>query len=151
MPKPPHGVLLGCRVHESVAARLVLGTDDYAPATLPALISVEPYSPDASAGGSPVVGPDVIARLTARDDDWYARQERIWDFVLLRRIAYFAAVAATIGLLTMPLWVHGWPYPEGQDGRAVMQRLTSWSQYVPVAWLKPWMLRNGARRSCDTE
>ena len=139
LPKPPHGVLLGCRVHESVAARLVLGTDDYAPATLPALISVEPYSPDASAGGSPVVGPDVIARLTARDDDWYARQERIWDFVLLRRIAYFAAVAATIGLLTMPLWVHGWPYPEGQDGRAVMQRLTSWSQYVPVAWLKPWI------------
>jgi uncharacterized protein (DUF2235 family) len=139
LPKPPHGVLLGCRVHESVVARLVEGTDDYAPATFPADISIEPYSQGAKRGGNPIVDPAVIARLTARDDRWYDRQERIWDFVLFRRIAYFAAVAATVALVSMPLWVDNWPLPREQDGRAVMQRLTSWSQYVPVAWLNPWI------------
>jgi uncharacterized protein (DUF2235 family) len=139
LPKPPHGVLLGCRVHESVLARLVEGTDDYAPATFPAQVSLEPYSRGARRGGNPIVGAALMSRLTARDDDWYDRQERIWDFVLFRRIAYFLAVTVTVALVSLPLWVDSWPYPRRQDARAVMQRLTSWSEYVPVSWAQPWI------------
>jgi len=37
------------------------------------------------------------------------------------------------------MWAESIPYPVSQDGRAVMQRLTSWSQFVPVEWLRPWV------------
>ena len=140
LPKPPHGLLLECRVHESVVARLLDGTDDYAPATLPPDIEIEPYSRGLHReGGNPTVTGAIATRLSACDMDWYCRQERIWDYVLWRRMAYFTTILLTLLLLAMPLWVEGAAYPTGQDGRAVMQRLTSWSQYVPVSWLAPWI------------
>lgn len=139
LPKPPHGVLLGCRVHESVIARLVEGTDDYAPAGLPAQISVEPYFPKAKNGGNSIVPQLIIDQLSKRDDAWYAHQEGIWDYVLFRRVVYFATVLLTFALVAMPLWAEIWLWPKGEYWRTVLQRLTSWSKYVPVDWLRPWI------------
>ncbi|HUQ12703.1 MAG TPA: DUF2235 domain-containing protein [Novosphingobium sp.] len=139
-PKPPHGVLLGCQVHQSVIARLVEGTDDYAPATFPPRIEIEPYSHGIlRMGGNPIVDPALVEALEHRNDDWYARQERIWDFVLWRRLAYFAAVAATILFVAMPIWVDAFPEPDLTDNREVMERLTGWSRYAAPSWLMPWI------------
>ena len=135
-PKPPHGLLLGCRVHESVIARLKDGTDDYAPATLPPQISVEPYSKTARVKG---VKKSLLNQLSVRNDEWYACQERIWDFVFWRRVVYFAAATATFLFATLPWWVNSIPYPATADGRAVMVRMTSWSRYVPIEPARPWI------------
>lgn len=140
LPKPPHGLLMSCRVHESVIARLVGGTDDYAPITLPPKIEVKPYSKGLQRiGGHPVVDPAARARLTQRDRPWYDLQERNWDLVLWRRFTYFATIVATALLVAMPLWAEAWPFPRTQANRAIMQRLTSWSQYAPIDWLQPWI------------
>ena len=50
-----------------------------------------------------------------------------------------AAPSRAAALASLPLWVDFWLLPDDPDGRAVMQRLTSWSRYVPVAWLRPWI------------
>ena len=146
LPKPPHGLLLGCRVHESVVARLYEGTDDYAPAILPPLITIEPFSANArrgstvAAGVQPTIVPaELLYRLSKRADDWYTRQERIWDFVFWRRIAYFGAAIATFLLATLPLWANVFPYPATADGRSVLVRLSSWNDYLPVDLVRPWI------------
>lgn len=137
-PAPPHGLLLECRVHESVAARLVAGTDDYAPIGLPPRVSIEPY-PENLTGGHPVVDPSVCNRLRTSDRDWYERQERIWDAVFRRRQLYFATIAVTLALVSMPLWAGLLPMPSSPDNRGIMQRLTSWSAHVPVGPTRPWI------------
>ncbi len=139
LPKPPHGLLMGCRIHESVVARLVDGTDDYAPIVLPPQVSIEPYSRHLT-GGNHVVDQELAARLQQRDDAWYDRQERIWDTVFWRRAFYFLAVAATLVFVSLPAWIHTVPFPDTSAERAVVQRFVSWRHNVPTGYAEPWLV-----------
>ena len=102
------GLLLDCKVHESVVARIVAGTDDYAPITLPAQFGiVPPNTPQANQ--IPVVSDAVRKRLA--DAKLMAaraqRQSTLYDKVWWRRVLYFASVLVTLQLFAMPFssWV----------------------------------------------
>lgn len=126
------GLLLHARIHESVIARIVSGTDNYAPINLPALFEVEPPLPRNGGNAPPLIGPELRALLgiaepgqkvpperAKRARDRHARQEVIWDWVWARRVVYFLTLFLTIGLVAMPLWVNAAPpAPLFTDGRA---------------------------------
>jgi uncharacterized protein (DUF2235 family) len=130
----PRGLLLNTRVHESVIARIATGTDKYAPLSLPAQFRVIPagrlaeQQPQA-VGGARNLGPRELDALRRKANrlvrkalsDRLARPavaaaraeglERVWNYVWLRRGAYFLALAITFLLVTMPLWVGAAPEP----------------------------------------
>lgn len=111
-------------VHESVAARIVHGTDRYAPITLPARIRIVPpkaggeTAPQADSETQGVPAPDeqtppmLRPELHDRFEDAefgaerVAKMEKVWDLVWRRRIAYFVTLGLTLLLVCLPLWVH---------------------------------------------
>lgn len=130
------GLLLSVKVHESVLNRIASGTDRYAPITLPGVFKIippddqgenvaqadsqTPGAPRDSGGARPLLDRRVAARLTtpsaaaARD----ATMESVWDRVWARRIIYFATLAATLLLLSLPVLVGVLPRaPILTDGR----------------------------------
>jgi uncharacterized protein (DUF2235 family) len=140
--EPPHGQLLECRIHESVITRIASGTDDYAPLTLPPKIAIERFSSGIGKnGGQASVDSTLLAHLEQRDVNWWRLQERIWNRVWLRRVAYFLAVLLTLVLVSLPVWIDN-PLtrePDANDGRWLIERLTSWSQFVVPDMLLPWV------------
>ena len=81
------------KIHESVFRRIAAGRDDYAPIVLP-----EHYV---------VVKEDGTLIASACEDPSQSRsrcadQERVWNLVWWRRIAYFATVGLTVLLLARP-------------------------------------------------
>lgn len=104
----PQGYLTSCKVHESVAARITSGTDDYAPIGLPDGFELV-HSPrfgaplydaakwrNVDAAGTIPPG----ATISPRAD----RQEAIWDWVFWRRLAYFVTVLLSLALALFPWW-----------------------------------------------
>lgn len=139
LPKPPHGVLLSCRVHASVVSRLVEATNGYAPPTLPPKIEIEPYSKSAEGvGGNPLVEPPLLAELPKMHWAWYKRQERLWDGIFWRRVLYFCCAIATVLLVTMPLWAQAASRLH-DGGQFAGARLTSWSAYNPFSYIAPYI------------
>lgn len=128
----PKGLLLRAKIHETVVARIVSGTDNYAPINLPAEFDVEPPLPPSGVNVPAlvgrqqrdrlgVVGPGEVASpaMLARAAERHQRQETIWDLVWLRRLVYFVTLFLTLGLAAMPLWVRfAPPAPFFTDGRA---------------------------------
>lgn len=128
----PKGLLLRAKIHETAIARIVSGTDNYAPINLPAAFDIEPPLPQGAANVPPlvdrrvrdrlgVVGPGEVASpdMLARAHDRHERQETIWDLVWARRVVYFVTLFLTLGLAAMPLWVRlAPPAPFFTDGRA---------------------------------
>jgi uncharacterized protein (DUF2235 family) len=126
------GLLLRAKIHETVIARIISGTDNYAPINLPAAFDIEPPLPQGAANVPPlvdrrvrdrlgVVGPGEVASpdMLARAHDRHERQETIWDLVWARRVVYFVTLFLTLGLAAMPLWVRfAPPAPFFTDGRA---------------------------------
>lgn len=151
--QPPHGQLLECRVHESVIARIVNGTDDYAPLTLPPKIAIERFSGGIGTnGGQASVDPTLRAHLEQRDLNWWRLQERIWNRVWWRRVVYFLAVLLTLVWVSLPAWIDNplMREPDDSDGRWLIERLTSWSQPVVPDMFLPWVraLEINAYLSC---
>jgi uncharacterized protein (DUF2235 family) len=122
------------KVHESVIARIQDGTDSYAPIVLPAHFRIVP--PGSGGENQPQAdseaadeGPGCALRRSGRPlpllsgettrrfsdvelaRDRSAAIERLWNLVLIRRITYFATVAATMALVSMPLWIDRAPAP----------------------------------------
>jgi uncharacterized protein (DUF2235 family) len=101
----PHGLLTKVRIHESVIARIVAGTDRYAPLALPQDFEViEATGPHARAS----LGQDDLDAFSAisaqRRAQRFALQEDAWNLVWSRRIVYFATVAASVALLALPFY-----------------------------------------------
>ena len=97
-----HGLLKRVLVHESALARIVSGTDNYAPAALPAT-----FIPMLAAGGygrSSLSTPNLrsLTRSVAERRNRFERQENQWDRVWRRRLLYFLTVFATLLLLLLP-------------------------------------------------
>ena len=134
---PPAGYLLSCKVHESVAARIALGTDDYAPIILPKKIEIVPFN--TTGGGNPRISADIKKSLETASEIWMARHEALYDKVWSRRLTYFGTVLVTFLLLTMPLYAQLLRYPSAADDRWVLERLTSWTHHLLPGFLQPWI------------
>ena len=119
--KRPLGFLKSVNIHESVAARIASGTDRYAPFTFPRRLNIVPpqqagetalqadsATPSVPAPESqparPMISPET-RRLLEDPAGGRARvraTEQVWDWVWHRRIIYFASLAATILLVSLP-------------------------------------------------
>lgn len=140
----PQGFLLSCKVHESVIARITSGADDYAPIGLPDRFEIVPQ---AAATEPPVCLYDWQAwkNIEAKGniDPRTGRsprgdhQERNWNDVFRRRMAYFATVALTILLLSLPLRI--WGPAIDTDDRWVWGRVTSALARLLPDFLDPWI------------
>jgi hypothetical protein len=82
-------------IHESVFQRIAMSDDGYAPIILNDVYQIVPSNrgPNPPAEWNP-------AQRTAN-------QERVWDWVWCRRVSYFASLAISVSLATMPLWRSG--------------------------------------------
>jgi uncharacterized protein (DUF2235 family) len=121
--KKERGILFDVKVHESVIARVVNGTDDYAPIVLPRRFTIVPPGPTSEAQPQAVSDAPAGCRrakmhsvshavLDARYRNRLARPgiidrlgceiEQAWNLVWYRRIVYFLTVIATILLLFLP-------------------------------------------------
>ena len=105
------------KIHESVFRRIQSGRDDYAPIVLPRIYEVVTAAPKKE--GSPETPQGAILRdqqnpfehptqAAARAVD----QERVWNFVWLRRGLYFSTVLVTSALLLGPALFEGKTLPE---------------------------------------
>jgi uncharacterized protein (DUF2235 family) len=84
------GLLTLVRVHESVVARILQGTDHYAPIVLPGNYEV------VGNGGITMPIPENHPERRA------ISQERVWDDVWRRRVNYFCTLIATAWILLLP-------------------------------------------------
>lgn len=138
----PQGLLLGCKPHESVIARIGAGTDNYAQIGLPEHLEIVEDANRASTlatmeGDSDAVVTNLLTPETASARA--QRQEAIWDFVWYRRLGYFVTVAGTILTVSFPLWMGR--FEEGapeQDSRWVLGIVLHWAADLVPGFAKPW-------------
>ncbi|WP_294196824.1 DUF2235 domain-containing protein [uncultured Sphingomonas sp.] len=161
------GLLTAARIHESALARIVRGTDRYAPITIPERFEIHPpqrageaaSQPTSGAGAAttaaiapaavvPLLSPQERALLLARKGNAArtAMMPGVWDLVWWRRVTYFATVLATAALASMPLW----PAPLGVeqwcgDSRCLLPGLFSPLKAVLPGALAPWIDRYSAQ------
>ncbi|WHO38094.1 DUF2235 domain-containing protein [Sphingobium sp. AP49] len=141
----PQGLLLSCKVHESVLERIGNGTDNYAPIVLPRDFDVVraagPTGPVEAQSGAPAISLDqAIANLRspgvaqARAE----RQENAWDDVWRRRAGYFAVLGLSMLLIAAPLYMHRFAIKPDTDARWVVDTLFAWiGNFVP-GFASPW-------------
>lgn len=120
------GLLTAARIHESALARIVRGTDRYAPITIPDRFEIHPpqrageNAPQPASGAdadhaAAAIAPGAVVPLLsgaeramlldpARNAAREAMMPRVWDVVWWQRIVYFAFIIVTVALLAMPLW-----------------------------------------------
>lgn len=99
---PPHGLLKHVSVHESVMARIMAGTDNYAPAALPKQFDIVAGSGPFS---TPLLTAADYATLALAEPHMALRhghQENAWDLVWRRRLLYFLTVGVTLLLVALP-------------------------------------------------
>ena len=130
------GLLRAVNVHESVVNRIAVGTDRYAPITLPGHFNIvppqehgenvpqadneTPAPPADTAAVKPLLDWRVVSRVrdeaagAARDE----ASESVWNLVWWRRIIYFATLTATLLLVALPAMLEMLPpAPVLDDGR----------------------------------
>jgi len=158
------GLLTKVVVHESVVARIATGTDGYAPIVLPAAYEVVPPRPSvsetsalATSGGNKAedAQPDKATPLLPDHvRDWLTpastaataqAMEGPWNYVLGRRMTYFATVILMILLVTMPWWVGGNFRQDANDlqlaldGRGLIGNLIRLPGGLLPGFLQPWV------------
>jgi uncharacterized protein (DUF2235 family) len=126
-------------IHESVFDRIDSGCNAYAPISLPAnyavvsrngkLTPLRPTTFETAAGA--------VAR--------YQAQEKLWNFVWLRRIAYFATLAATLHLVVFWLF-HNLNKEHEFDSyfRMISETVRATESFLPRAlhWWTDWYATN---------
>lgn len=95
------------KIHESVFTRIARGRDDYAPIVLPEHYAI------VTSSGQVLTAPQNPHESATQSRSRCADQERVWNLVWQRRIAYFATVIVTF-LLIVP------PFLFGIDGGGVL-------------------------------
>ena len=136
---PDRGLLTDVKVHESVIARIVSGTDRYAPIAIPDRFTVartasngfaQPYFPPATQ--IPTGDPAAQARRAALT-------ESAWDRVWSRRKIYYLTVLLSLALLVFPLLAGPNPLDDlCSDDRCFAARPIRWiGEFLPSA-LSPW-------------
>lgn len=136
---PDRGLLTDVKIHESVIARVVSGTDRYAPIAIPNRFTVvraagdgcaQPYFPPATA--IPIVDPAAQARRAALS-------ESAWDRVWSRRKIYYLTVLVSLALLSFPLLAGPNPLDDlCSDDRCFAARPIRWVGELLPSALSPW-------------
>jgi uncharacterized protein (DUF2235 family) len=121
-------------VHQSVFYRIAAGTDGYAPITLPKDFRVVDHWPDDA-----TIAADLRRNLAATAGPRADRQETLRDLVWWRRVFYFAIVAASVGLATMPFWLASAGERICSDSRCVLGTIFGWLRYVLPGFAEPWI------------
>lgn len=165
----PHerGLLTAARIHESVLARIVRGTDRYAPVAIPPTFEIHPPQRAGENAPQPASGADAaqavqvapgavvpllsnVERRVLLDPAGAAARAttmpRIWDRVWWRRVVYFATILATAMLASMPLW----NAPLGMerlcdDARCILPGLFSPLKAILPGAVAPWVDRYAAQ------
>jgi len=121
------------KIHESVFARVLNGTDSYAPITLPRTYDVVRANGDIVPGVVPVIGSETPG---AQETDVQAdlrceQQAQLWDLVWWRRIIYFVTLLFTLALIAIP-----WLFKPAQVDWGGWTQIFS---FVPdlLAWFLP--------------
>lgn len=145
--KPKHrlgqGLSQPIKLHESVVARILSGTDGYAPITVPAHFQVV-SSRDRGESAQPALPrPLDQVRAVVEHPEWQARraeaQYLIWDYVWWKRVCYFAVLACTVLLLAAPLTLGGQLEQIGDGGGGVLTQLAS-TPWVGLRRISPSLL-----------
>ena len=136
--KPPHGYLLSCKIHESVAARIAFGTDDYAPVVLPERVEIVPYSTGLTRGSSPHISPELRSDLETGNPIWSSHHETLYDLVWARRLAYFTTAVSSLALVATPAFAEAFMLPRTTDNRWLFERLSGWTKFFPD-FFQPWV------------
>lgn len=94
------------KIHESAFARIKARPEGYAPIVLPERYAVVMENGEIRAG--PYPGQPISAKPNPFEDGSQSAsrahvQEKVWDYVWYRRVAYFAALFATVYLVLFPL------------------------------------------------
>lgn len=145
------GLVYRAKVHESVIARILSGTDSYAPLNLPAEFDVMPRLDRQGRNAAPLVvrqlrerigvfepGQPARPELLERARERHERQEELWNWVWGRRIVYFVTLSLTMALALMPLWIQrAPPAPFFTDGRSWVGSLISGLGAVLPGFLSP--------------
>jgi uncharacterized protein (DUF2235 family) len=127
------------KIHESVFGRIDSGCNSYAPIGLP-----PEYVVISSSGSVTPLSPTTFetpAQAKAR----YAAQERLWNFVWLRRLAYFATLAASFHLAAFWLFHNQNKLHEFDNNfRMVSEAVRFIESFLPrsVQWWTDWYAGN---------
>lgn len=127
------------KIHDSVFGRIDSGANAYAPIGLPARYNVVD-------GKGNVTAP--IFENSAQAEARYHAQERLWNFVWLRRLFYFATLAATAYLILFPfLTERDKEYEYASPIRLVSEIIRTFGSFVPGAfkWWIDWYAANPER------
>jgi len=94
------------KIHESAFARIKARSEGYAPIVLPERYAVVMENGEIRAG--PYSGQPISAKPNPFEDGSQSVsrahvQEKVWDYVWYRRVAYFATLFATVYLVLFPL------------------------------------------------
>ncbi|MCA9422308.1 MAG: DUF2235 domain-containing protein, partial [Nitrospira sp.] len=92
------------KIHESVFQRIAKGVDGYAPFILPERYAVVTASGAIVDPSNPQQGSSSINEHPTQATDRVNRQEKIWNLVWWKRVAYFTSILVVIALLAFPLF-----------------------------------------------
>jgi uncharacterized protein (DUF2235 family) len=127
------------KIHESVFDRIDSGCNAYAPIGLP------PNYVVVSRNGKLTPLAPTMFETPSGAVARYAAQEKLWNFVWLRRIAYFATLAATLHLATFWLF-HNFDKEHEFDNniRMVSEAVRGVESFLPRAlhWWTDWYATN---------
>lgn len=95
------------KVHESVFRRMGAGTNGYAPLAVPEkfeVVRVRSGEQQGTDSDRPALqdGDMYLSRQGNQPAEYTTGRQRVWNWVWWRRVAYFATLAATLALLSMP-------------------------------------------------
>ncbi|HZE53122.1 MAG TPA: DUF2235 domain-containing protein [Bradyrhizobium sp.] len=127
------------KIHESVFERIDSGCNAYAPIGLPEVYTVVKDSGTVlPPGGNPF---ETLAQAKAR----VQAQERLWNFAWLRRLTYFATLAATLHLVAFWLFHDQNPLHEFDSRfRMVSESVRLVESFLPhsLHWWTDWYAGN---------
>ncbi|BDC48061.1 hypothetical protein F183_A03770 [Bryobacterales bacterium F-183] len=114
------------KIHDSVLHRIRKGVDHYAPIVLPREFDV------VNTAGAVVAHPETSEQSEQRS----RLQERIWDLVWWKRVAYFLSIGVSLALLAFPLYL---PATEAcATSSCVVSPVIRWAALFLPGFASPW-------------
>jgi len=136
---PDRGLLKEAKIHQSVVARIVSGTDRYAPIAVPGGFIISGTA--AGAFSRPYISQAACAQIAdpATQGRRAIKSEAAWDTVWSRRKIYYLTVLVSLILICFPLLAGPNPIDDlCSDDRCIAARPIRWvGEYLPTA-VSPW-------------
>jgi uncharacterized protein (DUF2235 family) len=117
------------KIHKSVFHRIAKGVDRYAPIGLPARYSVVQQD-------GAIVDSATVLEHPTQAESRVNLEERIWDLVWWKRVAYFSSILVAALLVTFPLYRHQTVACEGPF--CSISPVIGWIGDILPGFLDPW-------------